>query len=138
MGTGTSPCKNVGQVGFMMAIFALHWPWSLLSFTSPSALLIFNPRNRLAPRCTFQLSRHYYGAQLGLPAQFSSVQSKARQGARKGMRNRKNPPVKISVLLYFVCLGAVFPSVSDIPIICCCKQIDVSGYSNNSQGTHQG
>ena len=141
MGTGTSPCKNVGQVGFMMAIFALHWPWSLLSFTSPSALLIFNPRNRLAPRCTFQLSRHYYGAQLGLPAQFCSVQSKARRGRGQGKGceiEGKKSSSKISVLLYFVCLGAVFPSVSDIPIICCCKQIDVSGYSNNSQGTHQG
>ena len=42
------------------------------------------------------------------------------------------------VCFYFVCLGAMFPSVSDIPIICCCKQIDVSGYRNNSQGTHQG
>ena len=103
----------------MSAIFAL------LAILHP--LLIFNPRNVWVPDALFNFPDIIMGLSSG--SQFSTEQ---------WLRNRKKLSRNISGLLDFVCLGAVFPSVSDIPIICCCKQIDVSGYSNNSQGTHQG
>ena len=109
----------------MTAIFAL------VAILHPP--LIFNPRP--APlSLSSESPMHFSTFQTllwGREAQ-SSVQSKERIPNRN-----KNHPVKYRCL-HFVSVGAMFPSVSDIPIICCCKQIDVSGYSNNSPGTHQG
>ena len=120
----TSLHKNVGQWDLWRQY--LHWS---PSFTLRSYLIPARPRS-LSSESPMHFST-FQTLLWGREAQ-SSVQSKERIPNRN-----KNHPVKYRCL-HFVSVGAMFPSVSDIPIICCCKQIDVSGYSNNSPGTHQG